>query len=139
MSKTRFESSIKQIPYTQQSVYDMLSNMENIEKVMDRVPQDKIKDISFDRNTVSVSVEPVGNIKLRVCDREEPKCVKFQTMESPVPFTVWIQMLPVTSTTSKMKVTAEADLNPFVKAMVEGKLRDGVEQIANGLSQIRYQ
>lgn len=139
MSKTRFESSIKQIPYTQQSVYDMLSNLENIEKVMDRVPQDKIKDISFDRNTVSVSVEPVGNIKLRVCDREEPKCVKFQTMESPVPFTVWIQMLPVTSTTSKMKVTAEADLNPFVKAMVEGKLRDGVEQIANGLSQIRYQ
>ena len=117
----------------------MLSNLENIEKVMDRVPQDKIKDISFDRNTVSVSVEPVGNIKLRVCDREEPKCVKFQTMESPVPFTVWIQMLPVTSTTSKMKVTAEADLNPFVKAMVEGKLRDGVEQIANGLSQIRYQ
>lgn len=139
MSKTRFESSIKQIPYTQQSVYDMLSNMENIEKVMDRVPQDKIKDISFDRDTVSVSVAPVGNIKLRVCDREEPKCVKFQTMESPVPFTVWIQMLPVTSTTSKMKVTAEADLNPFIKAMVEGKLKDGVEQIANGLAQIRYQ
>lgn len=139
MSKTRFESSIKQIPYTQQSVYDMLSNMENIEKVMDRVPQDKIKDITFDRDTVSVSVAPVGNIKLRVCEREEPKCIKFQTMESPVPFTVWIQMLPVTNTTSKMKVTAEADLNPFIKAMVEGKLKDGVEQIANGLAQIRFQ
>ena len=138
MGKTRFESSVKQIPYPQQAVYDMLSNLENISKVMDRVPADKIKDISFDRDHVSMSVDPVGAIKLAVCDREEPKCIKFQTEKSPVPFYVWIQMLPVTDTTSKMKITAEADLNPFIKSLVQKPLQDGVEQIANGLSQIQY-
>ena len=106
MGKTRFESSVKQIPYPQQAVYDMLSNLENISKVMDRVPADKIKDISFDRDHVSMSVDPVGAIKLAVCEREEPKCIKFQTEKSPVPFYVWIQMLPVTDTTSKMSITA---------------------------------
>ena len=138
MGKTRFESSVKQIPYPQQAVYDMLSNLENISKVMDRVPADKIKDISFDRDHVSMSVDPVGAIKLAVCEREEPKCIKFQTEKSPVPFYVWIQMLPVTDTTSKMKITAEADLNPFIKSLVQKPLQDGVEQIANGLSQIQY-
>ncbi len=106
MGKTRFESSVKQIPYPQQAVYDMLSNLENISKVMDRIPADKIKDISFDRDHVSMSVDPVGAIKLAVCEREEPKCIKFQTEKSPVPFYVWIQMLPVTDTTSKMRITA---------------------------------
>ena len=138
MVKTRFESSVKQIPYPQQAVYDMLSNLENISKVVDRIPADKIKDISFDRDHVSMSVDPVGAIKLAVCDREEPKCIKFQTEKSPVPFYVWIQMLPVTDTTSKMKITAEADLNPFIKSLVQKPLQDGVEQIANGLSQIQY-
>ena len=134
MGKTRFESSVKQIPYPQQAVYDMLSNLENISKIMDRVPADKIKDISFDRDHVSMSVDPVGAIKLAVCEREEPKCIKFQTEKSPVPFYVWIQMLPVTDTTSKMKITAEADLNPFIKTLVQKPLQDGVEQIADGLA-----
>ena len=138
MGKTRFESSVKQIPYPQQAVYDMLSNLENISKVMDRVPADKIKDISFDRDHVSMSVDSVGAIKLAVCEREEPKCIKFQTEKSPVPFYVWIQMLPVTDTTSKMKITAEADLNPFIKTLVQKPLQDGVEQIADGLAQIQY-
>lgn len=138
MGKTRFESSVKQIPYPQQAVYDMLSNLENISKVMDRIPADKIKDISFDRDHVSMSVDPVGAIKLAVCEREEPKCIKFQTEKSPVPFYVWIQMLPVTDTTSKMRITAEADLNPFIKTLVQKPLQDGVEQIANGLAQIQY-
>ena len=137
MGKTRFESSVKQIPYPQQAVYDMLSNLENISKVMDRVPADKIKDISFDRDHVSMSVDPVGAIKLAVCEREEPKCIKFQTEKSPVPFYVWIQMLPVTDTTSKMRITAEADLNPFIKTLVQKPLQDGVEQIADGLAQIQ--
>ena len=138
MGKTRFESSVKQIPYPQQAVYDMLSNLENISKVMDRIPADKIKDISFDRDHVSMSVDPVGAIKLAVCEREEPKCIKFQTEKSPVPFYVWIQMLPVTDTTSKMKITAEADLNPFIKTLVQKPLQDGVEQIADGLALIQY-
>ena len=116
----------------------MLSNLDNIAKVMDRIPKDKIKDISFDRDHLSMSVDPVGPIKLAVCDREEPKCIKFQTEQSPVPFYVWIQMLPVTDTTSKMKITAEADLNPFIKTLVQKPLQDGVEQIANGLAQIQY-
>lgn len=139
MSKTRFESSIKQIPYRQQAVYDMLSNMENIGKIQDMIPQDKVKDMAFDRDSLSVTVDPVGAVRLRVCNREEPKCIKFETEQSPVPFYAWIQILPVTDTTSKMKVTAEADLNPFIKMMAEKPLRESVEKIAEGLSQIKYE
>ena len=51
----------------------MLSNLDNIAKVMDRIPKDKIKDMEFDRDHVSMSVDPVGFIKLAVCDREEAK------------------------------------------------------------------
>lgn len=136
---TKFESSIKQIPYPQEAVYRNLSDLRNLEKVRDRVPEDKVKDFSFDEDTVSLNVAPVGELKLRICEREEPKCVKFETLQSPVPFHVWIQVLPVTDGTSKMKVTVKAELNPFIKGMVSGPLQDGVEKIADALSQIHYE
>jgi hypothetical protein len=76
-SESKFESSVKFVPYSQQAVYDNISDLRNLEKVRDRVPEDKISDFTFDEDTVSLNVPPVGEIKLRVVDREEPKCVKF--------------------------------------------------------------
>jgi len=130
---------VKQIPYSQQAVYENISDLRNLEKVRDRMPQDKLQDFAFDEDSVSVSVAPVGELKLRICEREEPKCVKFETVQSPVSFNLWIQVLPVDEQNSKMKVTVKAELNPFIKGMVSGPLQDGVEKIADALSMIKYE
>jgi hypothetical protein len=135
---TKFESSIKQVPYAQEAVYKNLSDLRNLEKVRDRVPEDKLQDFSFDQDSVSVSVSPVGKITLRICEREEPKCVKFESVDSPMPFNLWIQVLPVSETSSKMKVTVKADIPFMLKGMVSGPLQDGVEKIADALSIIDY-
>ena len=135
---SKFESSIKQIPYPVEDVYRNISDLSNLERVRDRIPEDKVKDFSFDSDTVSVNVDPVGQLKLRICEREENKCVKFETEQSPLPFNVWVQVLPVTATTSKMKVTVKADIPFMLKGMVSGPLQDGVEKIAEALSQIPY-
>ena len=48
----KFESSIKQVPYPQTAVYGMVSNLENIEKVRSRIPEDKMKDMTFTADEV---------------------------------------------------------------------------------------
>ncbi len=136
--ESKFESSVKQVPYPQQAVYNNISDLTNLEKVRDRVPEDKVQDFSFDQDTVCINVAPVGELKLRICDREEPKCVKFETVQSPVPFNVWVQILPVDENSSKMKVTVKAELNPFIKSMVEKPLQEGVEKIADALAMVHY-
>lgn len=135
---TKFESSIKQIPYPVEDVYRNISDLSNLERVRDRIPEDKVKDFTFDSESVSVSVAPIGQLKLRICDREDNKCVKFETEQSPLPFNVWIQVLPVTEHTSKMKVTVQADIPFMLKGMVSGPLQDGMEKIADALAQIPY-
>ena len=137
--ESKFESSVKLIPYSQQAVYNNISDLRNLEKVRVRVPEDKVQDFSFDQDTVSLNVAPVGELKLRICDREEPKCIKFETVQSPVPFNVWVQVLPVDENSSKMKVTVKAELNPFIKSMVEKPLQEGVEKIADALAMVHYE
>ena len=133
---TKFESSIREIQAPQQKVYDLLSNLENLEKVRDRVPEDKLKDFSFDHDSLSVNVPPVGSISMRIVEREEPKTIKFETEQSLVPFNFWIQLLPVTNDSCKMKLTIKAELNPFIKTMVQKPLQEGLEKIADALQMI---
>lgn len=132
-----FESSVRQIPHSQQAVYNMLSDLSNIDRVKDRIPADKLNDLTFDADSMSIST-PIGAVKLKIVDREEPKCIKFETEQSPLPFNFWIQILPVTDTTCKMKLTIKAELNPFIKGMVSKPLQEGIEKIADALQMINY-
>ena len=135
---TTFESTVRQVMSPQQKVYDMLSNLENIERVKDRLPADKIENLSFDRDSVSISVPMVGSVAMNIIDREEPKTIKFEAANSPVPFNLWIQLLPVTEDSCKMKLTIKAELNPFIKGMVQKPLSEGIEKMADVLQAIPY-
>ena len=133
-----FESTVRQINYAQQSVYQLLSDLSNIDKVKDRMPEDKVKDLTFDTESIGINT-PMGAVKLNIVERDEPKCIKFETTESPLPFNFWIQILPVTVQSSKMKLTIKADLNPFIKGMVSKPLQEGIEKIADALQSIKYE
>ena len=133
-----FESSIRQIDYPQERVYALLSDMNNIDKVKDRIPEDKANGLTFDANSIGINT-PMGAVKLVIVEREAPKCIKFETAESPLPFNFWIQILPVSETTSKKKLTIKAELNPFIKGMVSKPLTEGIEKIADALQAIHYE
>ena len=135
---TTFESTIRQIMAPQETVYATLSNLENLEKVRDRIPQDKVSRFSFDRDHVSVSVPPIGSVTMVVVDRDEPKTIKFAADQSPVPFNFWIQLLPVNAASCKMKLTIKADVNPLIKSMVKRPLEEGIEKIADALQSYDY-
>ncbi len=133
-----FESTIREINYPQQNVYNLLSDLSNIEKIKDRLPEDKVKDLIFDENSISIS-SPMGAVKLNIIELEEPKCIKFETEKSPLPFNLWIQILPMNESSCKMKLTIKAELNPFIKGMVSKPLQEGIEKIADALQMIKYE
>ena len=117
-----FESSVKVIPYSQERVYNKLSDLSNLEAIKDRLPQDKVQDLSFDSDTLSFSVPPVGQLTLQIVEREPCKCIKLATANSPIPFNMWIQLVATGEEECKVKVTIRIDINPFMKAMVQKPL-----------------
>ena len=135
---TKFESTVKVIPYSQERVYEKLSDLSNLEALKDRLPEDKVKDISFDSDTLSFSVAPVGQLTLKIVEREPSKCIKFETTKSPLPFNLWIQLVATTDEECKLKATIGMELNPFMKAMVQKPLQEGLEKMVDMLAMIQY-
>jgi len=136
---TEFISDIKTIPCANQIVYETLSDLNNLEKIKNRIPPDKIEDFSFDSDSCSFSVKPVGKIRFSVVDREPQKTIKLSADQAPVDVKIWIQLKETNERETKMKLTVRADLNPFLKPMISQPLREGINQIANMLASIPYE
>ncbi len=135
---TEFVSEIKQIPQNDERIYAMLSDLSNLERIKDRIPQDKIKDFEFDSDSCSFSVSPVGKITFQIVDREPCKTIKFQTTNSPVPLYLWIQLKQVQEMDTRMRLTVRAELNSFLKPMVSKPLQDALDKISTVLASLPY-
>lgn len=133
-----FVSEIKTIPFNADRIYPMLSDLNNLERVKERIPQDKIKDFEFDSNSCSFAVDPVGKLTFEIIEREPNKTIKFSTSNSPIPLTIWVQLKEVAPGDTKLKITAKADLNPFIKPMVSKPLQDAIEKIATIIASLPY-
>lgn len=135
---SKFESSVKEIPYSQERVYNKLSDLNNLEAVKERIPEDKVKDLVFDQDTVSFNVEPVGILTLEIIEREPHKCIKMKTAKSPIPFVLWLQIVPLAEEGCKIKITADVDINPFMKGMIQRPLEDALEKMVTTLAAVQY-
>ena len=133
-----FESSVKIITYSQERVYEKLSDLSNLEKIKDRLPEDKVKDISFDTDTLSFSVTPVGQLILKIVEREPCNYIKLETTNSPLPFSLVIQLMSTSEEECNIKIAISMEINPFMKAMVQKPLQEGLEKMVEMLSLINY-
>lgn len=160
---TKYESNIKHNAAPVERVYEKLSDLTNLRILQERMAdpnfaevirqqagsqvkpeqlemiRERISQLQFDRDTVSTNVEQLGsNLTLRIVEREEPKLVKLAVENAPIGANLWIQLLPATDGGTKMKLTLGVDLNFFMRKMVEGKLKDGIERFADMLAMMPY-
>ena len=158
----KFESEVKYISYPLEVVYNKMADLNNLSAIKERFSDpnfrnaalsaaggkvsesqmqsiaEKVQNMQFTTDSVSMEVSPIGNLTLEIIERELNKTIKFDTLNSPVPMNMWIQLLPVSTGGCKMRLTVKAELNFFIRKMVEKPLREGVEKIADMLAMIPY-
>jgi carbon monoxide dehydrogenase subunit G len=135
---TEFVSQIKTLPYSEEVVYAVLSDLSNLERIKNKIPADKVQDMTFDCDSCSFSINPVGKVKFSIVDREPFKTIKFTADELPMEVALWIQLKQVGENDTKMKLTVRAELNPFLKPLISKQLQDGIDKMADVLAAIQF-
>lgn len=147
MGSTRYVSDIKVINNNQDIVYNYLSNFENLSKYVndglltkmtEQVPQIKITD--FESDTDSCRFQVNGSAaEIRIIEREPTKTIKINSSGSvPVGITFWIQLLPVSAYETKLRLTLDADMSMMIKMLVNKKLEEGIDKLADMLAALPY-
>ncbi len=160
----KYESSVKTVYAPVERVYARISDLTSLQALKEKVddprfeeiinanmPDDKrptpeqlekirnnIRDLQLTPDTCSGHIGLIGDFTLRIVERVEPKLVKMELEGTPIQVTLWVQMLPSDENSSRLKVTLGAELNFFIRKMIESKLEKVPEGIAQFLAQLPY-
>jgi len=135
---TDFTSDITPIPHSQERVFTVLSNLNNIGTFQKNLSSLHIKDLTFDTDSCRFTANGVGTIALRITEREPSKTIKFVSETSPVPFTCWIQLVESGPNITQLKLTLRADIPFLLKPMVSKPLENGIKKAAEALANLPY-
>ena len=139
MAETKYESKITSAPCSAAQIYRVLSNLQNLERVRDMIPKDKIQEMEIEPDRVRMKVDGLGQkITIAIVDRIENDTIKFGAEGIPMEANFWIQLKEVNPADTRIKLTVKADIPFMFKMMLDKKLQQGLDQAADMLAQFPY-
>jgi hypothetical protein len=149
MGITKYVSDIKIVNNNQEIIYNYLSNFENLskyinegllEKMAEQIPQIKISNFKSDADSCQFQISGMGLAKIRIIAREPVKTIKISSSGSlPVSIVFWIQLLSIGAYETKLRLTLDADMSMMIKMMLNKKLEEGINRLADMLAALPYQ
>ena len=148
MGINKYVSDVKIIRNNQEIIYNYLSNFENLskyfnegllEKMTKLIPQIKISNFESDADSCRFKISGMGLAEMRIIEREPVKTIKISSSGSPpISITFWIQLLPVDASETKIRLVLDADMSMMIKMMVNKKLEEGINRMADMLAALPY-
>ena len=127
--------------YSCEAIYRKISDLTNLEELHQLLEEKQVKvsSLTSDRCEIQAQVMKFSaDLALVVSERIPTEEVRYQIEHDMLPATVSIRLTPQESEGSTLVVSMEAKLNPFIAGMVQPRLEEAVQYIANMLGQIRY-
>ncbi|MCB0400585.1 MAG: hypothetical protein KDD41_00730 [Flavobacteriales bacterium] len=106
---------------SQQVVFDFLMDMNNFEELF---PQDKIKEWQATEDSCSCEIKNMGKIGLKRVASTPHSLIYLDSTKTPFKFTLNLFIEAAGENQSKAHLEFDAEINPFMKMMIEKPLTD---------------
>lgn len=139
MSETKYESKVYSTKNSAHTVYTVLSNLENLNRVKDLIPKDKVQELEIHQDHIRIKVDGLGQkVTIKIVDIIPDDTIKFGVDNIPLQLNFWVQLKQLSEDDTRMKLTIKADIPMMLKMMLDKKIQEGLEQAAQMLSSFPY-
>jgi uncharacterized membrane protein len=139
MAEIKYESKIGQVNAKASQIFAVLTNLENLQKFADQIPQDKIKELEVSRDSIRFKVDGLGpKVCISIVDQEEYKMIKYGAENIPIPLNAWIQLKEMNENDTRMRITVKTDVPAMFRMMLDQKMQQSLDQAVDMLCQIQY-
>ena len=139
MSECKYESAVTKVVASAQQIYSVFSNLKNLERVKDMIPQDKVQEMEIEAESVRMKVDGLGQkITILIVDKTENEVIKYGAEGIPMEMNFWIQMKEVAPMDTRIKLTLKADIPMMFKMMLDKKIQQGIDQAAAMIAQFPF-
>lgn len=129
-----------------ETVFDKLSNLENLQGMLEKVPADRIpedkrqmfENIKITHDTIEVPGGPMGSLIFRVTERVAPSLVRLKGEGIPIEMALVLHVAPVSPQSSSAKVDIDINIPAMLKPMVGGQIQKIADQFGQVLGAIPF-
>jgi carbon monoxide dehydrogenase subunit G len=132
----KIESRIGFIAENEEKIFAFLSNLNHIEPL---IPKEKLSSWKFQEDSCRLGIPGLGEIGLRILEKEPYKLIKLGSGDdSAYAFSMWIQLKKVSEKETRVKLTLNATLNPFLQVMAKKPLQNFLDTLVDRMGEIQY-
>ena len=133
--------------YPASTVFEKYSDLEGLGELLKNVPEgyasaDQMQMLSKIRvtsDTIVIPGGPVGEITLRVVERQAPTLIRLEGVGTPVPLGMSLHNVPLTPETCETYVQIDLQIPAIMKPMVNGPMQKMVDQFGQMMRQMPMQ
>jgi carbon monoxide dehydrogenase subunit G len=134
---SKIESKIGIIKQASEKVYNFISNFDNFKSL---IPDDRVKNFESTEDTCRFTVEGIGQVGLKIIEREPHKLIKISSDEqNSFDLLLWIQIKELAPSDSRIKITTEVKLNPMMATMVKKPLKNFVDTLVEQAENLNFE
>lgn len=135
----QYESKKAACPFTAEMVFSTLCNLENLNRMRDKIPQDKVQELEVGADFIRIKVDGLSQmITFRIVDREEGRRICYAVENLPLEMNAEVLTEPTSAADCTIRVALNADIPMMFRLMLEPKLQTGLDQAADMLAAIPY-
>lgn len=129
---TTYQSDLKTISSSEEVVFDMLSNLNNLGKLSDVGGlQDKFKVVEYDADSCLLELSQFGKVGFRIAEKIPYKTIRFKTSYLPVEVYAEIKLDELSADRTQMQLFLHANLPSVLKMMLNKQLEQGINALAD--------
>lgn len=133
--------------YPASTVFEKYSDLEGLGELLKNVPEgyasadqmQMLYKIRVTSDTIVIPGGPVGEITLRVVERQAPTLIRLEGVGTPVPLGMSLHIVPLTPETCETYVQIDLQIPAIMKPMVNGPMQKMVDQFGQMMRQMPMQ
>ena len=135
----KYTSTPVTVPAYVNSLFEKFEDLTALQSLLDRMPEDlkqKVGDVTFEKDSISIQTSQVGEIKFVVKERVKPDKIVFGTESSPVPLTLTAKLTPTGENSTEVLAETDVEIPAMLKPLVGPAMQKATDQFGQLIGQL---
>ena len=129
-----------------QNVFNKLSNLNNLQNLLNNVPADRIpedkremfENLKITEDSIQIPGGPMGSLTLRMVEKVEPTLIRLAGEGLPIALSLIMNITPESDSSSSANVDIDIDIPAMLKPMIGGQIQKMASQFGDMLGAISF-
>lgn len=134
----QYKSKAVTVNRSAQSISDKFADLSSFGAALDSMPaadRERVGDVKFDKDSITIDTKQVGTVSFKVVRRDESSVV-MTAVGSPVPLDLVVDMKPLDAGSTEITTMIDVEIPAMLRPMIGGAMQKAADQFGDLMAKL---